>query len=182
MHKKILYGLIILIMNFGVNAFAEENMSKINDTKIYKKTDEAIKKLDPMEYKVTQEAATERPFQNKYNDFWEEGIYVDVVTGEPLFSSTDKFDAHHGWPSFSRPINENFLVEKGDDSHGMERTEVRSKSGDSHLGHLFDDGPAENGGRRYCINSSALRFVAKDKLIDEGYGEYLVLFLDKKKK
>jgi len=166
----------LIMIGFAVNAGAEDNMSKIPQNKAYIKTDEAIEKLDEMQYKVTQESATERPFHNKYNDFWEEGIYVDVVTGEPLFSSTDKFDAQHGWPSFSRPISENFLVEKADVSHGMKRIEVRSVNADSHLGHVFDDGPAENGGRRYCINSASLRFVPKDKLLEEGYGEYITLF------
>lgn len=171
--KKI-YAIILLSLIFiNNNSNAEENMSA---SEKFKKTPDAIKKLDDLQYKVTQENATERPFANKYWDFWEEGIYVDVVTGEPLFSSTDKFDGNHGWPSFSRPINENFIKEKHDNSHGMERVEVRSKNADSHLGHVFDDGPEEKGGRRYCINSASLRFVPKDKLIEEGYGEYITLF------
>jgi methionine-R-sulfoxide reductase len=175
MKKNKKYYILLLTGLFLIcpNSNAEENMSSANK---YQKTPEAVKKLDDMQYKVTQEAATERPFANKYYNFWEAGIYVDVVTGEPLFSSTDKFDGNHGWPSFSRPINENFIKEKHDNSHGMERVEVRSKNADSHLGHVFDDGPEEMGGRRYCINSASLRFVPKDKLIEEGYAEYITLF------
>jgi methionine-R-sulfoxide reductase len=175
MKKSTKYYILLLTSLFLIsfNSNAQENMSVAEK---FKKTPEALKKLDDLQYKVTQENATERPYANKYWDFWEEGIYVDVVTGEPLFSSTDKFDGDHGWPSFSRPIKDNFIKEKEDDSHGMERVEVRSKHADSHLGHVFDDGPQEMGGRRYCINSAALRFVPKDKLIEEGYAEYITLF------
>lgn len=132
--------------------------------------------LNPMQYHVTQEDGTEPPFQNEYWDHEEEGIYVDIVSGEPLFSSKEKYDAQCGWPSFYNSIAEENLVEKLDTSHGMIRTEIRSKTADSHLGHVFPDGPAEHGGIRYCINSAALRFIPKDQLEEKGYGEFLKLF------
>ena len=138
--------------------------------------EDLIERLSPVEYKVTQENATERPFTHEYNENNEEGIYVDIVSGEPLFSSRDKFDAGCGWPSFTKPVEEEHVIEKKDISHGMIRTEVRSKYGDSHLGHVFPDGPKERGGLRYCINGASLRFVKKEDLEKEGYGEYLVLF------
>ena len=134
--------------------------------------DELRKKLTPAQYAVTQEAATERPFANEYFDNREPGLYVDVVTGEPLFSSEAKFDSGCGWPSFSKPIKAAAVVERHDGSHGMSRTEVRSQAGDSHLGHVFGDGPKDKGGLRYCINSAALRFIPYDKLDEEGYGEF----------
>lgn len=140
--------------------------------------EELKKKLTPIQYKVTQENGTERPFENEYWNHFEEGIYVDVVTGEPLFSSKDKYDAGCGWPSFTKPIDKEFVKEKLDLSHGMVRTEVRSKYGDSHLGHVFTDGPKDKGGLRYCINSAALRFIKKEDMEKEGYGEYLKLFED----
>lgn len=143
-------------------------------SKYQKPTKEKLKReLSLIQYKVTQEDATEMPFKNEYWDHEEEGIYVDVVTGEPLFSSKDKYDAGCGWPSFTRPIQEENLKEKIDKSHGMIRTEVRSKYGDSHLGHVFPDGPKDEGGLRYCINSAALRFIKKEDMEKEGYGEYL---------
>ncbi len=135
-------------------------------------------RLTPLQYRVTQENGTEPPFDNSYWDNRQEGIYVDVVSGEPLFSSTDKFDSGTGWPSFTRPLTPQALIEKTDRSHGMERTEVRSGKGDSHLGHVFADGPAPDT-RRYCINSAALRFIPKERLQEEGLGEYLELFKDK---
>ncbi|MDF1623255.1 MAG: peptide-methionine (R)-S-oxide reductase MsrB [Pseudohongiella nitratireducens] len=142
----------------------------------YKKSEDAVAGLTEEQYRVTQQDATERPFQNAYWDNKEPGLYVDVVSGEPLFASTDKFDSGTGWPSFTRPVSADNIVEKHDYSHGMTRTEVRSSTGDSHLGHLFPDGPADKGGMRYCINSASLRFIPVNKLESEGYGDYSHLF------
>jgi peptide methionine sulfoxide reductase msrA/msrB len=125
---------------------------------------------------VTQEAATEAPFSSPLDDFWEAGLYVDVVTGEPLFTSLDKFNSGCGWPAFSHPVDPDVIKESIDTSMGRIRTEVRSRAGDSHLGHVFDDGPREKGGLRYCINGAALRFIPLAKLEEEGYGEYRKLF------
>jgi len=136
------------------------------------------KKLNPIQYQVTQEDATEHPYDNDYWDHDEEGICVDIVSGEILFSSHDKFDAQCGWPSFTKPVDKYHLVEKEDTSHGMLRTEVRSKNADSHLGHVFNDGPKEHGGLRYCMNSAAMRFIPKEKMVEEGYDNYLYLFKD----
>ena len=133
-------------------------------------------RLTEIQYEVTQNEATERPFSGEYDEFFEEGIYVDVVSGEPLFSSKDKFDAGCGWPSFSRPIQNTILTEKEDHKLNRVRTEVRSQKADSHLGHVFPDGPEELGGLRYCINSAALRFIPKEDLEKEGYGEFLQYF------
>jgi len=124
---------------------------------------------------VTQENATERPFDNEYNDEFREGIYVDITTGEPLFVSTDKFESGCGWPSFSKPIDDSLIDELQDNSFGMRRTEVRSKTGDAHLGHVFNDGPKEKGGLRYCINSASLRFIPKEDMEAAGYAKYLPL-------
>ena len=138
---------------------------------------EALKqRLTEIQYEVTQNEATERPFSGEYDEFFEEGLYVDVVSGEPLFSSKDKFDAGCGWPSFSRPIQNTTLTEKEDHKLNRVRTEVRSQKADSHLGHVFPDGPEELGGLRYCINSAALRFIPKADLEKEGYGEFLQYF------
>lgn len=142
-----------------------------------KYTKEELKKmLSPIQYQVTQENGTERPYQNEYYDLEEDGIYVDIVSGEPLFSSKEKYDAGCGWPSFTKPLHRNQLTENMDTSLGMRRIEVRSKDADSHLGHVFDDGPIDQGGMRYCMNSAAMRFIPKDKLKEEGYGQYLSLF------
>ncbi|MFD0942840.1 peptide-methionine (R)-S-oxide reductase MsrB [Savagea faecisuis] len=141
-------------------------------------TEELKKKLTPMQYYVTQENGTEPPFQNEYDAHFEEGIYVDVISGKPLFSSRDKYDAGCGWPAFTRPIEKIEVTEHFDTSFGMRRVEVRSKEADAHLGHVFEDGPQEEGGLRYCINSAALRFVPVDELEAEGYGAYVALFKD----
>ena len=137
------------------------------------------KELSKMQFEVTQNSATEPPFRNEYWDHNEDGIYVDIISGQPLFSSNDKFDAGCGWPSFTDPIEEKEIVEKEDKSLGRTRTEVRSKTADSHLGHVFEDGPGESG-LRYCINSAAIRFIPKEELESEGYQEFKALFENKK--
>ena len=152
----------------GRKDFIENKWEKTTEER-----EELKKVLTPLQYKVTQENGTEEPFNNEYNDNFEEGIYVDIVTGKPLFSSMDKFNSGCGWPAFSKPINRGYVKEKEDFSHGMFRTEVRSLHGDSHLGHVFEDGPLETGGLRYCINSASLRFIPKDKMKEFGYEEYL---------
>jgi len=144
---------------------------------VYNKNPAALDALSPEQYYVTQESGTERPFTGEYWDNHEPGLYVDVVSGEPLFASVDKFDSGTGWPSFTRPIDTGNVVEKRDFSHLMMRTEVRSAHGDSHLGHVFKDGPRAEGGLRYCINSAALRFVHLDDLEAQGYGQYRSLFV-----
>ncbi|MEI3613719.1 peptide-methionine (S)-S-oxide reductase MsrA [Pseudogracilibacillus sp. SO30301A] len=152
-----------------------EQFIKDNWTKKYDK-EELKNNLTPMQYFVTQEDGTEQPFHNEYYNHEEEGIYVDIVSGEVLFSSTDKFDAQCGWPSFTKPVVNQQVTEHLDTSRGMMRTEVRSKEADSHLGHVFEDGPKEHGGLRYCINSAALRFIKKEDMEKEGYEKYLYLF------
>jgi peptide-methionine (R)-S-oxide reductase len=144
--------------------------------KTYGRTHEALNRLTPHQRAVTQDDVTEPPFRNEFWNYKEVGIYVDVVSGEPLFASVNKFDSHSGWPSFTVPLEPDNVVEIRDNSHGMLRIEVRSAHGDSHLGHVFPDGPAEAGGLRYCINSASLRFVAAKDLEVEGYGGYRHLF------
>ncbi|WP_176072992.1 peptide-methionine (R)-S-oxide reductase MsrB [Brucella intermedia] len=139
----------------------------------YSKNPEAIARLTPEQYRVTQESGTERPGTGEYLYNKEPGIYVDIVSGEPLFASADKYESHCGWPSFTKPIEPANVAELTDVSHGMVRTEVRSAHGDSHLGHVFPDGPIDRGGLRYCINSASLRFIPKDRMEAEGYGQYL---------
>lgn len=150
-----------------------------NEQRFQKRSDEELHHiLTDEQYKVTQLSITEHPYKNDYWDEFQEGIYIDITTGEPLFVSNDKFDAGCGWPSFSKPIQRKAIKEKRDQSHGMERIEVRSSLGDAHLGHVFNDGPIEEGGLRYCINSASLTFIPKDKMKEYGYGDYLYL-LDK---
>lgn len=139
----------------------------------YRKDMDVVAALDPEQYRVTQENGTERPGTGKYNDNKEPGIYVDIVSGEPLFASSDKYESGCGWPSFTKPLVHEHVTELRDTSHGMVRTEVRSNYGDSHLGHVFTDGPPDRGGLRYCINSASLRFIHRDDMEAEGYGQYL---------
>ena len=142
----------------------------------YSKNPAAVEALTPEQYQVTQKSGTEPAFTGEYGDNHEPGLYVDIVSGEPLFASVDKFDSGTGWPSFTKPVDNGNVVENRDRSHFMIRTEVRSAHGDSHLGHVFPDGPQEAGGLRYCINSASLRFIPRDELEKEGYGQYLSMF------
>ena len=145
----------------------------------YRKDPTVLSQLTPEQFAVTQQSATEPAFTGEFWDNHDDGIYVDIVSGEPLFASTDKYDSRSGWPSFTRPIDPANVVRHDDKSYGMVRTEVRSANGDSHLGHLFDDGPIEDGGLRYCINSAALRFIPLADLETQGYGDYRSLFTTK---
>ena len=180
-HKTLWFGLlgtVVVIVGsilFGYAQTQKKEAEKMNPTKEVPNEAELRSKLTKDQYHVTRECGTETPFHNAYWDNHKPGIYVDIITGEPLFSSLDKFDSGTGWPSFTKPISPDKVAEKRDSSFGMARTEVRSKASDSHLGHVFDDGPAPTG-QRFCVNSAALRFIPVDKLKEEGYGQYLSLF------
>jgi methionine-R-sulfoxide reductase len=174
---------VFAFVHRGIDAQPTNNSTistnQFMEAKNFKKLDEAElkKQLTPMQFNVTQNAATEPPFRNEFWNNHEPGIYVDVVSGEPLFSSLDKFDSGCGWPSFTKPLASTDVVEHTDTSFGMVRTEVRSSVADSHLGHVFDDGPADKGGLRYCINSASLKFIPLEKMESEGYGKYLEPFI-----
>ena len=166
---------MLLMSLFSINANAAENQN--NASKKYQKD---LSQLTPFQKYVTQKNGTEPAFSNEYWNNKKDGIYVDVTSGQPLFSSKDKYDSGTGWPSFTRPISQSLVVEKSDNSFGMKRVEVRSKDADSHLGHVFDDGPKDKGGMRYCINSAALKFIPKESLEKEGYKNFAKEFSDKK--
>lgn len=171
-------GTVVVIAGSIFLAYAQTQKKegqKMNPTKQVPAETELKQQLTKDQYHITRECGTETPFHNAYWDNHRAGIYVDIITGEPLFSSLDKFDSGTGWPSFTKPIAPDSVVEKRDSSHGMERTEVRGKMSDSHLGHVFNDGPAPTG-ERFCVNSASLRFVPVEKLKEEGYGQYLSLF------
>ena len=179
-----LAGTLVVIVGsilFGYAQTQKKEAEKMNPTKEVPTDAELRKQLTKDQYNVTRGCGTETPFHNAYWDNHRPGIYVDIITGEPLFSSLDKFDSGTGWPSFTKPIAKDSVLAKRDSSFGMERTEVRSKSSDSHLGHVFDDGP-KPAGERFCMNSAALRFIPVAKLKEEGYGQYLSLFQSQQEK
>jgi peptide methionine sulfoxide reductase msrA/msrB len=167
---------LVFLFVLTVNAGAAMTQSKTPEAENLDRVADQLKSLTPLQQHVTQNKGTEAPFQNEYWDNKAEGIYVDLMTGEPLFSSTDKYDSGTGWPTFSKPIDKKNVSEHNDADHGMVRTEIKSSSSNAHLGHVFNDGPKEAGGMRYCMNSAALKFVPKEKMQEEGYGEYLSLF------
>lgn len=186
-HQHIRYiialAALVLILFGCSTAREQENDNMTNDiivTEQYSRPDEAElrEKLTTVQYAVTQEAATERPFSNEYVGEFRPGIYVDITTGEPPFLSSDKYESGCGWPAFSRPIDPRVVTEHRDLSHGMVRTEIRSRYGNAHLGHVFDDGPADRGGLRYCINSASLRFIPLERMKQEGYAKYMPLVDD----
>ncbi len=185
--------LLLTISLFSLTAFTQNTKTTVEtksetkkvqkynpETCAFPKDDDALKKLlTPEQYAVTKKNGTERPFENTYWNNHHAGIYVDVISKEPLFSSKDKFESASGWPSFTKPIDKSSIIEKKDAAHGMDRVEIRSKRADSHLGHVFNDGPVDKGGLRYCMNSASLRFVPLEKLADEGYEDYLKGFSEK---
>ena len=179
----IFIALVAIIAAGTIIFFLNRAMAQQNSTTSAQTTGEDAelrKRLTKEQYYVTKQNGTEPPFRNEYWDNKRPGIYVDVISGEPLFSSLDKFDSGTGWPSFTKPLAKENIVEKSDGSHGMVRVEVRSKTSDSHLGHLFDDGPRDKGGMRYCMNSASMRFIPVEKLKEEGYERFLPLFEGKK--
>lgn len=179
--------LLTTLILFSSTAFTQitktetKKVQKYNpETCAFPKDDDALKKLlTPEQYAITKKNGTERPFENTYWNNHHAGIYVDVISKEPLFSSKDKFESGSGWPSFTKPIDKSSVVEKKDTAHGMNRVEIRSKRADSHLGHVFNDGPADKGGLRYCMNSASLKFIPLEKLVEEGYEDYLKGFTEK---